>query len=108
MIAFIILAIIVAVSTVAVVLYVKNKRYVEAEELKRIEAESAQPEEATDEEAEALEIMKQYWGEDDKTYFTIDSQEGKNFVIVARSVETTAEQGYYNVNIETKEVELKE
>ena len=52
--------------------------------------------------------MKQYWGEDDSVYFTLDSQDGDEYIIAVRSVETTGALNFYKVNIKTEEVKLDE
>ena len=100
-----IIAIIVAI---AISIYFVHANKVKQENIKVVQSESAQPEEATETEKSALDIMKQYWGEDDSVYFTLDSQNGDEYIIAVRSVETTGALNFYKVNIKTEEVKLDE
>ena len=52
--------------------------------------------------------MKEYWGEDNQVYFTLDSQNGDDYIIAVREAETTKAIDFYIVNIKTKEVKLQE
>ena len=102
-----IIFIIIAIGAAGVV-YFFNKNKQKEENIKAVQQESAQPEQATATEKTALEIMKEYWGEDDQVYFTLDSQNGDDYVIAVREAETTKAIDFYNVNIKTKEVKLQE
>ncbi len=104
----ILVVILVAIVVTVISLIIAHKNKVREENLKKVEAESAQPEEATDNEKMALEMMGKYWGEDETVYFTLDSQDGDIFTIAVREVETTKAKNYYTVDIKTKEVKLKE
>ena len=58
----------------------------------------------TDNENKAVELAKKFRGEDDSVYYTVDSQDGDIYNIIARSKETTAAIMFYSVNVATEEV----
>ena len=82
-----------------------NEEYVQEPS---IVPESQEPEEgeiATESEKTALDLAKEYRGlDDDSVYYTIDSENENNIIVVARDKETTEAVMYYEVNTETKEV----
>ena len=102
-----IIFIIIAVGVAGVVYFFYENKQKE-ENIKIVQQESAQPEEATETEKTALEILKEYWGEDNQVYFTLDSQNGDDYIIAVREAETTKAIDFYIVNIKTKEVKLQE
>lgn len=64
-------------------------------------AETEIEKEETDKE-KALNLVKKDWGEDDNSYFTVESIDGNgNYTIYVREGETTREISIYTVNIKT-------
>lgn len=56
----------------------------------------------------ALQIVKEYWGEDNTVYFTnegVDSQ-GK-YTVAVRQKTSTAVKNYFKVDLETKQIEIE-
>lgn len=55
----------------------------------------------------AIELVKQYWGEDNSVYFTNEgvTSNGEYTVAVRQKTSTTVED-YFTVNLETKKVEI--
>lgn len=62
---------------------------------------------STTNQEKAIELVKQYWGEDNTVYFT---NEGVNsngeYTVAVRQKTSTAVKDYFKVNLETKKVEI--
>ena len=62
---------------------------------------------STTNQEKAIELVKQYWGEDSTVYFT---NEGVNsngeYTVAVRQKTSTAVKDYFKVNLETKKVEI--
>ena len=62
---------------------------------------------STNSKQQAIDLVKDYWGEDDSVTFSCDSVTSNGEYIIAVSSKTTASvQGYFRVNIEKKTVEV--
>jgi hypothetical protein len=63
---------------------------------------------STTNQEKAIELVKQYWGEDSTVYFT---NEGVNsngeYTVAVRQKTSTAVKDYFKVNLETKKVEIE-
>ncbi len=62
----------------------------------------------TNKKEEAIELVKQKWGEDSTVAFSCDSvtKEGE-YIIAVTSLETATVKNYFRVNLETKEVNIE-
>lgn len=61
----------------------------------------------TDSKQIAINLVKEYWGEDDTVTFTCDSVTSNGeYIIAVNSKKTASVNGYYKVNIEKKTVEV--
>ena len=62
---------------------------------------------STNKKQEAINLVKEYWGEDDKVTFTCDSVLSKSeYIVAVVSKKTASVSGYFRVNIDTKTVEV--
>ncbi len=61
----------------------------------------------TDKKQQAIELVKQMWGEDDSVSYRCDSitKDGK-YIIAVVSLETASVKNYFSVDLETKNVEV--
>lgn len=61
----------------------------------------------TDKKQQAIDLVKQTWGEDDTVTFRCDSVNSKGeYVIAVVSKETASVKNYFKVNLKTKTVEI--
>ena len=62
---------------------------------------------STNSKEEAINLVKEYWGEDDTVTFSCDSVTSNGeYIIAVASKNTATVQGYFRVNIENKTVEV--
>lgn len=55
----------------------------------------------------AIEIMEEYWGEDNSVYFTNEGVDNNgNYIVAVRQKTSTTVKDYYKINIKTKAVEI--
>lgn len=62
---------------------------------------------STNQKQEAINLVRQHWGEDNSVTFTCDSVTSKGeYIIAVISKDTASVKGYFKVNLETKTVEV--
>lgn len=76
-------------------------------EIKGKEEIESKNENETNGKQEALELVKEEWGEDNTVYFTIDSSSGNIYMISVRSKTTTETLTEYEVDVTNKKVVMK-